>query len=188
MVEGVDVKDVLMETEIDYLSLIPSHIDLVGAEVEMVNLNSREEKMKEALAPVADDFDFIIIDCSPSLGLITINALTAADSVIVPVQCEYSELEGLGKLLNTIKIIQTNITKYLENTNQKVNIIGQYDGYDGAYHLGYPEYFFLIFTDNENNVIYKTKILDFELNNEYAMEEDILKITWNENSKIYKIN
>jgi len=93
---------------------MPSHIDLVGAEVEMINLPNREAKMKEALRPLADEYDFIIIDCSPSLGLITVNALTAAHSVIIPVQCEYFALEGLGKLLNTIKIIQSRLNTDLE--------------------------------------------------------------------------
>jgi chromosome partitioning protein len=92
---------------------LPSHIDLVGAEIEMINLPNREEKMKEALREVRDHYDFIIIDCSPSLGLIVINSLTAADSVIVPVQCEYFALEGLGQLLNTIKIIQTRLNPNL---------------------------------------------------------------------------
>jgi chromosome partitioning protein len=93
--------------------LLPSHIDLVGAEIEMINLPKREEKMKESLMDVKDMYDFIIIDCSPSLGLIVINSLTAADSVIVPVQCEYFALEGLGKLLNTIKIIQQRLNPAL---------------------------------------------------------------------------
>jgi chromosome partitioning protein len=106
MVDGIEAKDLILKSDIEYLHLLPSHIDLVGAEIEMINLQSREEKMKGVLAKVRDEYDFIIIDCSPSLGLITINALTAADSVIIPVQCEYFALEGLGKLLNTIKIIQ----------------------------------------------------------------------------------
>jgi chromosome partitioning protein len=114
MVNGISVQDAIVNTDIDFLSLIPSRIDLVGAEVEMVNLENREEKMKETLASVIEDYDFIIIDCSPSLGLITINALTAADSVIIPVQCEYFALEGLGKLLNTVKIIQTRLNTNLE--------------------------------------------------------------------------
>lgn len=114
MVEDVEAKKAIEETNLDYLSILPSHINLVGAEVEMVDLESREEKMREALKPIRDDYDFIIIDCSPSLGLITVNALTAADSVIIPVQCEYFALEGLGKLLNTIKIIQTRLNKELE--------------------------------------------------------------------------
>jgi chromosome partitioning protein len=114
MVNGTDVKDAIVNTDIDYLSVIPSRIDLVGAEVEMVNLENREDKMKDALSEVIDDYDFVIIDCSPSLGLITINALTAANSVIIPVQCEYFALEGLGKLLNTVKIIQSRLNKDLE--------------------------------------------------------------------------
>ena len=114
MVDGVDAKNCILDTEIDYLYVLPSHIDLVGAEIEMVNIENRERKMREALAPVKDDYDFVIIDCSPSLGLITINALTAADSVVVPVQCEYFALEGLGKLLNTIKIIQSRLNTNLD--------------------------------------------------------------------------
>lgn len=114
MVDEVNIKEIILQTEIPYLMLVPSHIDLVGAEVEMINLENREEKMKQVVEEVKDDFDFIIIDCSPSLGLITINALTAADSVIIPVQCEYFALEGLGKLLNTIKIIQTRLNPNLE--------------------------------------------------------------------------
>jgi chromosome partitioning protein len=114
MVDGIDAKDIIMPTNINYLDLLPSHIDLVGAEVEMVNLENREEKMKQALQEVKNKYDFVIIDCSPSLGLITINSLTASDSVIIPVQCEYFALEGLGKLLNTIKIIQTRLNKKLE--------------------------------------------------------------------------
>ena len=114
MVDGIKAADIIISSSIDYLDLIPSHIDLVGAEVEMINLPNREEKMKEALAPVKDKYDFIIIDCSPSLGLITVNSLTAANSVIIPVQCEYFALEGLGKLLNTIKIIQSRLNQELE--------------------------------------------------------------------------
>ncbi|MDH3711150.1 MAG: AAA family ATPase [Cyclobacteriaceae bacterium] len=114
MVNGTDLKDAIVHTDLEYLSLVPSRIDLVGAEVEMVNLENREEKMKEALLEVVDDYDFVIIDCSPSLGLITVNALTAADSIIIPVQCEYFALEGLGKLLNTVKIIQSRLNTNLE--------------------------------------------------------------------------
>lgn len=114
MVDGVDISSIILNTEIEHLQLVPSHIDLVGAEVEMINLDNREEKMKNVIAKVKDNYDFIIIDCSPSLGLITINALTAANSVIIPVQCEYFALEGLGKLLNTIKIIQTRLNPDLE--------------------------------------------------------------------------
>jgi chromosome partitioning protein len=113
MVDGVPAAKIIVQTEIKSLFLMPSHIDLVGAEVEMINLEKREEKMKNALALIKDEFDYIIIDCSPSLGLITVNALTASDSVIIPVQCEFFALEGLGKLLNTIKIIQTRLNTKL---------------------------------------------------------------------------
>jgi chromosome partitioning protein len=114
MVDNIKAEDIIMPSNIDFLDLIPSHIDLVGAEVEMINLPDRELKMKEALAPIKDRYDFIIIDCSPSLGLITVNSLVAANSVIIPVQCEYFALEGLGKLLNTIKIMQSRLNQDLE--------------------------------------------------------------------------
>jgi chromosome partitioning protein len=115
MIDHVDPREAIVSNEqIKFLDILPSHIDLVGAEVEMVSIEGREEKMREALYRIKDQYDFIIIDCSPSLGLITINALTAADSVIIPVQCEYFALEGLGKLLNTIKIIQTRLNPRLE--------------------------------------------------------------------------
>lgn len=106
MVNESRAKDLILKTEIPNLDLIPSHIDLVGAEIEMINYPNREMVLKNVLDPIREDYDFIIIDCSPSLGLITVNALTAADSVVVPVQCEFFALEGLGKLLNTIKIVQ----------------------------------------------------------------------------------
>ncbi len=114
MVDDVDIDTLILKTEIDYLDLIPSHINLVGAEVELINLNGREEKMKLKLNQVKDRYDFIIIDCSPSLGLITVNALVAADSVLIPVQCEYFALEGLGKLLHTIKLIQARLNTSLQ--------------------------------------------------------------------------
>src|SRR4028119_1281591 len=114
MVDGVQAKDIIISSDLDNLDLLTSHIDLVGAEIEMINLKNREEKMKEALKDIKDNYDFIIVDCSPSLGLITINSLTASDSVIIPVQCEYFALEGLGKLLNTIKIIQSRLNTNLE--------------------------------------------------------------------------
>ena len=113
MVNESKARDVLLKTEIPNLDLIPSHIDLVGAEIEMINYPSREMVLKNILDPIRDDYDFIIIDCSPSLGLITVNALTAADSVVVPVQCEFFALEGLGKLLNTIKIVQSRLNPAL---------------------------------------------------------------------------
>lgn len=114
MLGETETSDAIVKTAVDYLYVLPSHIDLVGAEVEMVNIDNREDKMKNALQAVKDDYDFIIIDCSPSLGLITINSLVAANSVLIPVQCEYFALEGLGKLLNTIKIIQNRLNKNLE--------------------------------------------------------------------------
>ena len=114
MVDGADPLEAVVKTDVKYLDLLPSHINLVGAEVEMVSIEKREEKMKNVMKDLSPSYDFIIIDCSPSLGLITINALTAADSVVVPVQCEYFALEGLGKLLNTIKIIQSRLNKDLE--------------------------------------------------------------------------
>jgi chromosome partitioning protein len=109
MVNGTPGKDVILKSEIPNLDIIPSHIDLVGAEIEMINYPNREGVLKNILVPVRDHYDFIIIDCSPSLGLITVNALTAADSVMVPVQAEFFALEGLGKLLNTIKIVQSRL-------------------------------------------------------------------------------
>jgi len=114
MVNEASARDVILKTEIPNLDLIPSHIDLVGAEIEMINYPSREMVLKNILEPVRNDYDFVIIDCSPSLGLITVNALTAADSVIVPVQCEFFALEGLGKLLNTIKIVQSRLNTELQ--------------------------------------------------------------------------
>jgi len=107
------IEDTLMDTELPYLKAITSHINLVGAEVEMINMEERESVMKNALERIKKQFDYIILDCAPSLGLITINALTAADSVIIPVQPEYFALEGLGKLLNTIKLVQTRLNPSL---------------------------------------------------------------------------
>jgi len=114
MVDGESARDAIIDSNLENMYLLPSRIDLVGAEVEMVNIEHREEKMRNALVQIKQEYDFIIIDCSPSLGLITINALTAADSVLIPVQCEYFALEGLGKLMNTIKIIQERLNTALE--------------------------------------------------------------------------
>jgi chromosome partitioning protein len=113
MVNHAGAKDVILRTDIPNLDLIPSHIDLVGAEIEMINYPNREMVLKQLIESVKERYDFIIVDCSPSLGLITVNALTAADSVIVPVQCEFFALEGLGKLLNTIKIVQSRLNTSL---------------------------------------------------------------------------
>jgi chromosome partitioning protein len=114
IINGTDPHEAIQKTDTPHLDLLPAHIDLVGAEIEMINLQDREYKMKGVLDQVIDEYDFIIIDCSPSLGLITINALTAANSVVVPVQCEYFALEGLGKLLNTIKIVQNRLNPNLD--------------------------------------------------------------------------
>ncbi len=114
IINEADPDDIILQTETPNLFLLPSHIDLVGAEIEMIHLPNRERKMRDVLQKIKTKYDFIIIDCSPSLGLVTINALTAADSVIVPVQCEYFALEGLGKLLNTIKIVQSRLNPELE--------------------------------------------------------------------------
>lgn len=114
LIDGTHPKDILLNTEIEGLDVLPSTIDLVGAEIEMLNLPNREMVVREMAEKVRDDYDFVLIDCSPSLGLLTVNALTASDSVIIPVQCEYFALEGLGKLLNTIKIIQNRLNTALE--------------------------------------------------------------------------
>ena len=125
MVNEARAKDVVLKTEIPNLDLIPSHIDLVGAEIEMINYPNREMVLQTLLEPLRSEYEFIIIDCSPSLGLITVNALVAADSVIVPVQCEFFALEGLGKLLNTIKIVQSRL-----NTDLQIEgiLMTMYDG------------------------------------------------------------
>ncbi|MGB8489874.1 MAG: AAA family ATPase [Bacteroidales bacterium] len=114
LIDGKEPGDAMLGTGIENLSIIPSNIDLVGAEIEMLERPEREKILKKVLRKVAEEFDYLIIDCSPSLGLLTVNALTAAHSVIIPVQCEYFALEGLGKLLNTIKIIQSNLNPELE--------------------------------------------------------------------------
>lgn len=114
LIQDQDPTQIVLNTEIKGLDLIPSHIDLVGAEIEMLNLPNREKVMKQVIAKLSDNYDFVLIDCSPSLGLITVNALSAANSVIIPVQCEYFALEGIGKLLSTIKIIQSRLNPELE--------------------------------------------------------------------------
>ena len=114
LIDKADIRDAIYTTDIDGLDIIPSHIDLVGAEIEMLNLENREKLIAQLLEPLRQEYDYILIDCSPSLGLITVNALTAADSVIIPVQCEYFALEGISKLLNTIKIIKQKLNQRLE--------------------------------------------------------------------------
>lgn len=114
LVKQEAAKDIILSTDMENLDLLPSNIDLVGAELEMLDLPRREHVMRMMLEKVVESYDFIIIDCSPSLGLITVNALTASDSVIIPVQCEYYALEGLGKLLNTIRIVQNHLNEKLD--------------------------------------------------------------------------
>jgi chromosome partitioning protein len=114
MNEDMNPQDIVLKTRVPNVSLLPSHIDLVGAEIEMINLPNRERKLRHVVDKLRNSFDFIVIDCSPSLGLITVNSLTSSDSVIIPVQCEYFALEGLGKLLNTIKIVQQRLNTQLE--------------------------------------------------------------------------
>ena len=125
MVNNMQASEVILKTDVPYLDLIPSHIDLVGAEIEMINYPDRELVLKRILDPVKNDYDFVVIDCSPSLGLITVNALVASDSVTIPVQCEFFALEGLGKLLNTIKIVQNRL-----NTDLQIEgiLMTMYDG------------------------------------------------------------
>lgn len=124
LIDDVNPGDIILNTEIENLDIIPSHIDLVGAEIEMLNMPNREKMLKQVIEKIRKDYDFILIDCSPSLGLLTVNALTASDSVIIPVQCEYFALEGLGKLLSTIKIIQARL-----NTNLTIEgfLLTMYD-------------------------------------------------------------
>lgn len=114
LIDGVPSIQAIHPTDIENLFVLPSHIDLVGAEIEMLNMEHREHVMKELLQPLKSLYDYILIDCSPSLGLITVNSLTASDSVIIPVQCEYFALEGISKLLNTIKIIKSKLNPELE--------------------------------------------------------------------------
>ena len=114
IIDHIDVREAIYETDIEGLDIIPSHIDLVGAEVELLNFDNREHMLRNLLAPLRELYDYILIDCSPSLGLITVNALTAADGVIIPVQCEYFALEGISKLLQSIKIVKQKLNPELE--------------------------------------------------------------------------
>ena len=113
LINNASPKEVIKATALEYLKILPSSISLVGAEIEMVNMMSREYQLKKVLTPIADNFDYVIIDCPPSLGLLTINVLTAVDSVIIPMQCEYFALEGLGQLMNTINLVKENLTPSL---------------------------------------------------------------------------
>lgn len=114
LVNQIDPHEAIIQTAVKNLSIIPSHIDLVGAEIEMLNLDNREHLMKNVLSALRGEYDYILIDCSPSLGLITVNALTASDTVVIPVQCEFFALEGIAKLLSTIKIIKQNLNPSLQ--------------------------------------------------------------------------
>jgi chromosome partitioning protein len=114
LIGKVSPSDIVLKTPFENIDIISSHINLVGAELEMVQMDNREKRLRDLLLPLKDRYDYILIDCSPSLGIITVNALTAADSVIIPVQCEYFALEGLSKLLNTIKIIKSKLNTKLE--------------------------------------------------------------------------
>ena len=114
IIDHADIRDAMYTTDIEGMDIIPSHVNLVGAEIEMLNVEKREFVLKNLLDPITKEYDYILIDCSPSLGLITVNALTAADSVIIPVQCEYFALEGISKLLNTVKIIKSRLNSRLE--------------------------------------------------------------------------
>jgi chromosome partitioning protein len=114
LVGGRTATEIIQPTQMPYLSIIPSHINLVGAEVELVNVDHRERRLRAGLEPIKNQFDYIFVDCPPSLGLLTLNALTAADSVLIPVQCEYFALEGLGQLLNTINMVKKHMNERLD--------------------------------------------------------------------------
>ena len=114
LINQVPINEVIMQTQIKNLDVLPSTIQLAGAEIELVNYISRENKLKHAIKPIKDDYEYIIIDCPPSLGLLTLNSLTAADSVIIPIQCEYYALEGISQLLNTINLVRENLNSTLE--------------------------------------------------------------------------
>ena len=114
IIRGSKTKDIITNTELEFLDIITSTNDLVGAEVELVNLMAREHQLEKALKPIRKKYDYILIDCPPSLGLLTLNALTCSNSVIIPIQCEYYALEGLGQLLNTVRLVQKNLNRKLE--------------------------------------------------------------------------
>ena len=114
MIGSTEIDETIRQTELDFLDLVPSHINLVGAEIEMIDRDQRENILKRAIESAREKYDFVIIDCPPSLGLLTINALTASDSIVIPVQCEYFALEGLGQLLNTIKIVRQHLNPELD--------------------------------------------------------------------------
>ena len=114
LIGKIPIEQTVMENEINFLDVVPSHIRLTGAEIELVKMEEREKKLKGIITTIRNDYDFVIIDCPPSLGLLTLNALTAADSVLIPIQCEYYALEGLSQLLNTVRLVQKNLNQKLE--------------------------------------------------------------------------
>ncbi len=114
LINDVEPAEIIQDTELDYLKVIPSDIKLVGAEIELVPMINREQILKRALEPIRNDFDYILMDCPPSLGLLTLNSLTAADSVLIPIQCEYYALEGISQLLNTVRLVQKHLNLSLE--------------------------------------------------------------------------
>src|SRR5262249_13689718 len=123
--EGRPIQDAIKPTELAYLNIVPSSISLVGAEVELVGMFSRETRLKSSIESIQDEFKYIIIDCPPSLGLLTVNTLTAANSVIIPIQCEYYALEGLGQLMNTISLVKQHLNKELDVEGV---VLTMYDG------------------------------------------------------------
>ena len=125
LVDDRPIAEIVQETEVPFLSLAPSHIRLTGAEIEMVSMISREQRLRAALAPIRERYDYILVDCPPSLGLLTLNSLTAADSILIPIQCEYYALEGLGKLLNTLKLVQKHLNPRLQIEGA---LLTMYDG------------------------------------------------------------
>ena len=114
LIRGASTKDVITKTQLSHLDIVTSTNDLVGAEVELVSIMAREHQLEKVLKPILKKYDYILIDCPPSLGLLTLNALTCSDTVIIPIQCEYYALEGLGQLLNTIRLVQKNLNPNLE--------------------------------------------------------------------------
>ena len=125
LINDVDAADAVRDTMIDTLKLMPSRMELAGAEVELVNLLAREQRLKNAIAPIRDKYDYIFVDCPPSLGLLTLNALTMADTLLVPIQCEYYALEGLSQLMNTVKLIRRSLNPHLEVEGV---VLTMYDG------------------------------------------------------------
>ncbi len=151
LIEEISIEDALMKTTVEGLDLIPSHIRLTGAELEMVAMIGREKKLQQAMESIRDDYEYVLVDCPPSLGLLTLNTLTAADSVIIPIQCEYYALEGLGKLLNTIRLVQRHLNPNLHIEGVLMTM------YDGRLNLSkqVAEEAYKYFNDK----VYRTKIM-----------------------------